>query len=100
MKTDYLGNELKVGDTVAFMQIGYRGLMKGIIVKMSEQKATISHEKTNTCKTQSIQFYDQMVKVNTSDNTVYAVSQSSTATPKLASPASHKQKRCVKCLGG
>ena len=32
----------------------------------------------------------------TSDNNVYAVSQSLTATPKLASPASHKQKRCRK----
>ncbi|MDD4804499.1 MAG: hypothetical protein PHN69_04925 [Candidatus Pacebacteria bacterium] len=64
-KKDYLGNILNVGDKVVFMQIGYRGLMTGIIVKMSDKKATISHERTNTCKTVSIQFYTQMIKFNT-----------------------------------
>lgn len=64
-KKDYLGNILNVGDKVVFMQIGYRGLMTGIIVKMSDKKATISHARTNTCKTVSIQFYDQMIKFKT-----------------------------------
>ena len=63
-KKDYLGNILNIGDMVVFMQIGYRGLMKGKIISMSDQKATLIHEKTNTCSTQSIQFYNQMVKCN------------------------------------
>ena len=62
-KVDYVGKELKIGDSVIFMQIGYRGLMKGIIKSMSNKKATISHEKTNTCRTESIQFYNQMIKM-------------------------------------
>lgn len=60
---DYLGNILNVGDTVVFMQIGYRGLMKGKIVSISNHKAKITHEKTNTCRTESIQFHNQMIKV-------------------------------------
>jgi len=45
------------------MQIGYRGLMKGKIAKMSRMKATLTHEMTNTCRTESVQFYDQMIKI-------------------------------------
>ena len=63
MKTDYLGNEIKIGDIVVFMQIGYRGLMKGKITAMTDKKATIIHEKTNTCKTKSLQFHKQMIKI-------------------------------------
>lgn len=64
MKTDYLGKELNIGDTVVFMQIGYRGLMKGIIVKMNDQKAKLVHPPTNTCKKESVQFYTQMIKID------------------------------------
>jgi hypothetical protein len=63
MKKDFLGNELNIGDKVVFMQIGYRGLMEGVITKLSEKKATISHDKTNTCRTESIQFYSQIIKI-------------------------------------
>lgn len=63
MKYDYLNNELKTGDKVVFMQIGYRGLMTGIIESMSDKKATITHKKTNIGRTKSIQFYSQMVKI-------------------------------------
>ena len=62
-KKDYLDNILNIGDNVVFMQIGYRGLMKGTIVSMSNKKATLFHKQTNTCKTKSIQFYDQMIKI-------------------------------------
>jgi hypothetical protein len=68
MKTDYIGQQLNMGDTVVFMQIGYRGLMKGIITKMADKKATLAHEKTNTYRTESIQFYDQMIKINPEPN--------------------------------
>jgi len=50
IKRDYLGNELNVGDWVVFMQVGYRGLMKGTIAKMNDKKATIDHDPTNTFK--------------------------------------------------
>ena len=63
IKTDYLGNELNIGDEVVFMQIGYRGLMTGKIVSMAEKKARIKHQRTNTYRTESIQFYTQMVKI-------------------------------------
>lgn len=62
-KKDYLGNIVNIGDTVVFMQIGYRGLMKGKIVSLSNQKAKISHEPTNTYRTESIQFYNQLIKI-------------------------------------
>jgi hypothetical protein len=63
VKEDYLGKEINIGDTVVFMQIGYRGLMKGTIVSMAEKKAKIKHEKTNIGRTESIQFYGQMIKI-------------------------------------
>lgn len=61
--TDYLENELQIGDIVVFMQIGYRGLMKGKIVSLSKQKATIAHEPTNTYRRKSTQFHKQMIKI-------------------------------------
>ena len=67
MKKDFLGNELHLNDTVVFMQIGYRGLMKGKIVSMSDKKARLKHEKTNTYRTESIQFYSQMIKIAEED---------------------------------
>ena len=60
---DYLGNELLVGDEVVFMQLNYRGLMKGVISKISPKKVTISHKPTNTCSVTSIQFHNQTIKL-------------------------------------
>ena len=65
-KKDFLGNLLNIGDTVVFMQIGYRGLMKGEITSMTNKKARLNHGPTNTCRRESVQFYDQMIKVNPS----------------------------------
>jgi hypothetical protein len=63
MAKDFLGRELEIGDEVVFMQIHYRGLMKGTIKKLSPKKATIEHEKTNLCSTESVQFHDQLIKI-------------------------------------
>ena len=63
MKKDYLGNILNIGDTVVFMQINYRGLMRGSIISMTEQSALISHSKTNIGRTETRQRYDQMIKI-------------------------------------
>lgn len=57
---DFLGNELNVGDTVAFMQIGYRQLKRGEIVKLNEKKATIKPERGND---NTYQFYSQIIKI-------------------------------------
>ena len=90
-KTDYFGRVLDVGDEVVFMQIKYRTLVRGHIVKLSDKKATIEHnnekdnkksleafirlygakrgiekfeEKKNEYpKMKAIQFYDQIIKV-------------------------------------
>lgn len=63
MKKDFLGNDLFVGDEVVFMQIRYRGLMKGRIKSLSNKKAIIEHEKTNVGSQESIQFHDQIIKI-------------------------------------
>jgi len=62
-KKDFLGNELKVGDEVVFMQVSYRTLMKGTIAKLNDKKAIIHHHPTNTYKTKSLQFYNQIIKI-------------------------------------
>lgn len=63
MAKDYLDNEIKIGDSVVFMQIRYRGLMKGEIISLSKVKAKIMHESTNVGQTQSVQFHNQMIKI-------------------------------------
>ena len=64
MAKDFLGNELKVGDTVVFMQIRYRSLVKGTVKSLSPQKALIEHRPiSGSYSTQSRQFHDQMVGV-------------------------------------
>jgi hypothetical protein len=63
MATDFLGNELNIGDNVVFMQIKYRGLMKGVIKKLTPMKAVITHNMTNVCTTESIQWHDQIIKI-------------------------------------
>lgn len=63
LKTDFLGREVTVGDKVIFVQKGYRNLMVGEIIKMAEKTALIKHAKTNTCSTETRQFYCQIVKI-------------------------------------
>lgn len=38
---DFLGEELGVGDKVAFIKNGYRSLILGVIVKLNDRKLTI-----------------------------------------------------------
>lgn len=63
MKTDFLGNELKLNDEVVFIQLGYRNLLKGKIIKMSDQMCQIEHEKTNDGRTITKQSYKQIVVI-------------------------------------
>ena len=66
MKFDYLGNEVRVGDKVVFMQIGYRSFLVGRIVSLSEKTAVIRHPEAQ-CRKVSRQFYGQMIKHQNQD---------------------------------
>jgi hypothetical protein len=62
---DFLGQELQIGDDVVFMQINYRNFLRGKIKKLSDKKATISHRQAGRSgHEQSIQFYDQIIKIS------------------------------------
>lgn len=63
MATDFIGQQLFIGDDVVFMQIGYRNLCKGVIRGISEKQLMIDHDKLNTCETQTKQFHGQVIKI-------------------------------------
>lgn len=62
---DFTGRCLHVGDEVVFMEVGYRNLMRGKILSLSALKAKISHEPTNTSRTETVQFCDQIIRIDT-----------------------------------
>ena len=62
-KFDFVGNEVEIGDEVVFMQIGYRSLKKGRIIKMTDQEVLLEHEQFNVGGTQTKQRYSQIVKI-------------------------------------
>jgi hypothetical protein len=64
MATDFLGKRIDVGDTVVFMQINYRGLVRGVIKKLTPKKAVIIHDRLNVGGTESTQFHDQMIVIS------------------------------------
>ena len=41
MKFDYLGNELNVGDSVVYIDLKYKKLHTGTIIKLNDTQATI-----------------------------------------------------------
>lgn len=62
MKEDFLGNELNIGDKVAYIRPGYRSLMMGTILSFSEQTALLTCNIKYNKKFR--QFYEQIVKIN------------------------------------
>jgi hypothetical protein len=58
---DFFGNEIKVGDTVAFMQTEYRKLLTGIVAIITEKTLIVEHPRTNIGKTQTKQFHNQVI---------------------------------------
>jgi hypothetical protein len=64
MAKDFLGNEIKVGDEVVFVQKNYRNLLNGKIIKITDKMCVIGHDRTNVGGTETRQFHDQVVKVN------------------------------------
>ena len=63
MAKDFLGKELEVGDTVVFVQLGYRNLLKGTVKRLTPKTAIIEHPMTNVCSKETKQFHEQLVKV-------------------------------------
>ena len=62
MKLDFFGNEIKIGDTVAFMQRGYRTLKTSVVKTIAEQSCLIEHERFNAGGEQTRQFHEQIIK--------------------------------------
>ena len=60
---DYLNNNVKIGDAVVFVEIDYRGLMKGKVIRITKRKVVIAHEETNALRTQSIQLHNRVIKI-------------------------------------
>jgi len=62
MKTakDFFGNDISVGDIVAFMQTGYRVFLTGTVISVTEKTVLIAHEKTNVGTTETRQFHGQV----------------------------------------
>lgn len=60
---DFLGRDLNLGDEVVFVQLNYRNLLKGTIVKTTKQMIFIEHPRTNVGGTLTRQFPEQVVKV-------------------------------------
>lgn len=61
MASDYFGNEIKVGDIVAFFEIGYRQMKSGTVSKVADKMVTIDHEKTGRGRSQTRQFHSQVI---------------------------------------
>lgn len=59
---DYFGNKIKLGDEVAFIQTGYSNFSSGIIIKITDYMVLINHDKTNTGKTETKQYHNQVIK--------------------------------------
>lgn len=60
---DFLDRELNVGDTVVFVQLGYRNLLVGTIARMTPKTILIAHDETNVCSRETKQFPSQVVKI-------------------------------------
>ncbi len=59
MKTDFLGNELNIGDKVVYMRRNYKEFVIGEITKMNDKMAAI-HSKNNEI---TKRFYYQLIKI-------------------------------------
>jgi peroxiredoxin len=63
MAKDFLGNDINIGDTVVFIQLGYRNLLKGVVSHITPKTLIVSHDPTNVCSTQTKQFHNQVVVI-------------------------------------
>jgi len=61
MAKDFFNNEINVGNTVAFMQTGYRQLKTGIVKRITDKMVFIEHEKFNVGGTETKQEHNQII---------------------------------------
>lgn len=59
---DYFGNEIKLGDEVAFIQTGYSNFSSGIIIKITDYIVLINHDRNGVGKTKTKQYHNQVIK--------------------------------------
>ena len=75
-KLDILGNEVRIGDTVRFMQLKYRSFMDGVIETMAPLSALIKHEEFfGRWKGETRQRYDQMISISALERNGYIQSK-------------------------
>ena len=58
---DFFGNQIVLGQEVAFMQLGYRHLLKGEVIHISPKHVQIRHKKTNVGRTETKQQHCQII---------------------------------------
>lgn len=59
---DFFGNDLQIGDTVAFMRKEYRYLIEGKVIKITAKTILIEHEPLNGYYAQTKQSPNQVIK--------------------------------------
>lgn len=57
---DFLGNSLKVGDNIVYIENKYRNFRKAKIVKLNDKKATIGF---NESKFTTTRYYNDIIKI-------------------------------------
>ena len=61
---DFFGNEVNIGDEVAFMETKYRSLMIGTVVRITDKMVIINHDELSNknCKSETKQYHSQTIK--------------------------------------
>ena len=63
---DFLGNELKLGDAVVFVELGYRNFLRGQITKMTAKTVWITHVSPGSgMMRETKQTPEQTIRINT-----------------------------------
>lgn len=60
---DFMGNTLKVGDDVVFMDIKYRSLSLGVVKVLTNKTVLITHEELHGWKKETRQFKSQVMLI-------------------------------------
>lgn len=60
--TDFLGNDIQVGDKVACIELGYKNLMFGEVVKLTPKAMRVKYKKWGQEET-VLRYSDQVIKI-------------------------------------
>jgi hypothetical protein len=64
---DFIGQELEIGDYVAFMQPNYRNIILGKIIKFTPLQVRVSYTDRNKYECTHLDVSDNMIKVSNED---------------------------------